>query len=95
MSHNAAQPVIPNFYAPGPGKEQCQITEGRKVSYKIKTLSDLSAKLNRGSSLLTFQVFYFCLICCYLRLTKTPCFSNINPLFLQNSSSHSSLALPQ
>lgn len=54
----------------------------KKVSYKIKNAFHVSSELNRKSSLLTFQVFYFCLICCYLRLTKTPCLSNIkNPIF--------------
>lgn len=85
------------FHIPVPGKEQYQNKRGgiKKVSERTENASYLSNKLNRESSLLTLQVFCFCLICCYLRITKTPSLSNIKQLFSQNTSSHSSLVLPE
>lgn len=85
------------FHIPVPGKGRCQVKRGgiKEVSEGTENASYLSDKLSRESSLLTFQLLYFCLICSYLRLTKTPCLSNIEQLFSQYTSSHSSLVLPQ
>lgn len=83
-------------HIPVPGKEWYQNKRRgiKKVSERTENASYLSNKPNREQPL-NIPSFYFCLICCYLRITQTPCLFNIKQLFLQNTSSCSSLVLPE